>query len=93
MPEQTRVLLVFTAESSCHYCQMLKRHDVVRKLEQLRPDLTISVHDLSDGETALSRKYNVRGVPLFILLAPSGKVSRRVEGFYTARQLAEGLPG
>ncbi|MHB8734634.1 MAG: thioredoxin family protein [Terriglobales bacterium] len=79
-------LLIFRADW-CPHCRLMERAGVVAKLKAERPDLPVTVEDLTKGETELSRSLNVRTIPAFILIDDDGEVVKRTSGSKTADQL------
>ena len=79
-------LFVFRADF-CPHCRMMERAGVIDKLRAAKPDLDVTVEDLSAGETELSKSLRVRTIPCFVRLDANGNVTKRTTGSKTLEQL------
>jgi hypothetical protein len=66
---------------------MMERAGVVAKLQAAHPDLSVTMENLTDGESELSRTLRVRTIPCFILMDEAGVVVKRTSGSKTLEQL------
>lgn len=79
-------LIVFRADW-CPNCRVMERAGAIDALKKAKPDLAVTVEDLSQGETELSQSMRVRTIPSFILMDEDGEVLKRTTGAKTASEL------
>lgn len=79
-------LIIFKADW-CPNCKLMDRANVVSAFRKLRPDIAVTIEDLSDGETELSKSLRVRTIPCLVLMDEAGEVIKRASGAKTASEL------
>ena len=64
---------------SCPYCTVQKKKQVLEKVAGLHPKLECLRVDVEEQE-ALADKYEVKGIPCYVLVDEEGDELERVEG-------------
>ena len=81
--ERVYVFAEFVSKT-CPVCDEMA--PVVREVLGRYPDVRHQVHD-ADREVALSKKYKVRCVPVYVVVDPDGAVRFNDVGMFTADEL------